>query len=570
MRLALFNARLNHTPNVRCITFSLSALMVLAGLSAQAATPAPTLSKPASTWSKPAPTWSKDVKALGNVAVGDNGDISFIGLDATLYHLDSSGNVLWSYKLGDIGRAQPVLTPEGDTIVAAYDDTLQALDRTGKKRWAVTLDGDLFATPALRSDGSLIAASSAGSVYAVSPAGQILWRYRAGVPIFSSPVVDTNGQIYFGTQGNTFVALSGSGQLLWSYPTGSTVFSSPAIDAQGNLYFGSGDKKVYSLSPTGTQRWTYLTDGFVNASPVVTSGNLVVVGSYDGKLYALTTDGQKVWDYTATGPIAAPAAELTGGTLLVGDLNGTLHALSGNGQPYWALKVGNKIDTSVNVSPQGTVYVQTGGGKVSSFTALAPLADGPWSFYRQVAAGYGRPLSTQERRSIQALKQAAAQKALANLPKQITPAVPVAVQPSVQQQPTQATPPPVAPLASLARNEKGLVVWPLAAVIGSLGGHTPQLLPGVARFQLGQQQATLPLTWLSTASGDKAPWVSLKDLGSLNTGGKTVQASYTPTSAGAGEYRLTLDGKPLFSTVLELPALLKPVANPEFPGVIDY
>lgn len=514
----------------------------------------------ASAASAPAPIWSKDVKALGNIAVADNGDISFIGSDAKLHRLDSAGKEKWAYTLGDIGRAQPLLTPQGTTLVAAYDDYLQALDQSGKKLWATKLDGDIFAAPALRPDGSVIVATSAGTIYALSNQGQILWQRAAGAAVFSSPVVGREGHIYFGTQGNSFMALSDKGEVLWSFKTGSTVFSSPALDAQGNLYFGSGDKKIYSLTPTGQLRWSYATGGFVNASPIVTTSGLVVVGSYDSKLYALTLDGQKAWDYTATGSIAAPAAELAGGTLLVGDLGGTLHAVNLAGQALWSLKAGEKIDTSVNVSPQGTVYVAAA-SKLSAFSALPPLADGPWSFYRQVAAGYGRPLNTQEQAKFSALKQAAAQKVLATLPRPSTLQPVSAPKPVTPPSPSSTSNPLSSKnlpsdLAAQIRLSNRELVLPLDRTLSALGVQQSEQLPSGVRFVLGEQSYNLATQRLSNGSGE---WVSLHDLSRLNN----IQASYQ-----SGQYHLSLQNKPLLNLKLALAELLPLTTTQEFPEVI--
>lgn len=535
--------------NVKCVALRYVEVLMLAALLGQVgAAPAPS------------PTWNKDLKALGNLTVSDSGDLVFIGLDAKLHRVDSSGKERWNYTLGDVGRAQPVLTPQGNTLVAAYDDTVQAIDPNGKKLWALKLDGDLFASPALRLDGSVVVASSAGSVYAVSPGGQILWQRQVGAPIYSSPVVDGAGRIYFGTQGNRFMALDGSGAVLWSFATQATVFSSPALDGAGNLYFGSGDKTIYSLTPDGKLRWSYKTGGFVNASPIVTGSGLVVVGSYDGKLYALDSAGQLRWSYDAGASLAAPAAELTGGTLLVGDLGGTLHALNPNGQVLWTLKAGDKIDTSANVSPQGTVYLETGAGKVSAWAGLAALADGPWSFYRQQPAGYGRPPTAQEQTKFSALKQAAAQKALANLPKASTPLPqPVVVSPAPQQ-----TAP--ANLSAELRLEDGQLFLPAASLLGTLGANQTVILPGSATFALGQAQNALPLTFFAES---QQPWVALKALTNLKAGirAQTVEVRYNQ-----GHYQLWLPktDKPLLDLALGNQQWLAMGATKEFPDVIRY
>ena len=537
----------------------------------------------------PTPDWTQNVRALGALSVADNGDVVFIGSDAKLRRLNSDGQEQWAFALGDVGRAQPILTPQGLTIAVAYDDTVYAIDAGGKKLWSVRLDGDLYASPALRQDGSIIVASSTGSVYAFSAAGAQLWQTRVGAPIYSSPAIAPDGSIYLGTQGNALVALDAAGQLKWSFRTGSTVFGSPALDTAGNIYFGSGDKSIYSLTPQGKLRWTRRTASFVNASPIVTSGNLVVVGSYDGNLYALTTAGQDAWVYPAGAPIAAPAAELMG-EIVVGDLSGTLHAVGPDGKALWRLQLGERIDTSVNVSLAGTLYLATASGKLRAFAGQPPLADGPWTVYRNVASGLGRALSTIEAASLTALKRPAAQRALAGQQAAALDAQQPANQTQASTQQTNqssATRPPLAQAqgikiptlppklpptpamiaqaaAAQARSDHNQIVLPIS-VLGALGATITVQTPISVTIRLGRDLSTLPLRYLGSGTR-RGIWLALADLEKIKVGGAAATGRY---DASARQYVLDLGGKPALTLKLDFPALLSLQPGKEFPDVIE-
>ena len=528
-------------------------------------------------------------KVISAISVADNGDVVFIGSDAKLHRLDASGKELWAFPLGDIGRASPVLTPQGGAIAVAYDDSVYSIDALGKKLWSVRLEGgDIYASPALRPDGSLVVASSGGAVYALSAQGQTLWTYKHSSPIYSSPVVAPDGTVYLGTQGNAVIALSSGGKLLWTYGVGSTVFSSPALDNSGNLYFGSGDKKIYSRTAQGALRWTRATGSFVNASPIVTAAGLVVVGSYDGKVYALTQSGQDAWTYTASAPVAAPAAELTGGAVVVGDLGGTLHAIAPNGQAIWTLRTGEKIDTSVNVSPAGTLYFVTASGRLGSIEGQPPLADGAWSYFRGSAAGYGRLLSPAESAAQVALKRPAALKAAPLLARQAAALVLVAQAPKPPVQPSAAQPAPVqsttiptvpkppAPVAlkpdpamalAAARQVqavRGQLLLPLPELLGALGARPSVQTPRSVSFVLGGEVLTLPLRTLDVA-GKSGAWLALADLSRLNLGGKPAVVRY---AAAQKLYTLQLASQPVLTLPLDLPKLLPFQPGREFPDVI--
>lgn len=83
----------------------------------------------------PQVTWYKDLKVLSPVAVTDAGDLVFVGSDARIHRTDARGVEKWNFATGDIGRAHPVITPQGNVIAASYDDTVYALDPSGKLLW---------------------------------------------------------------------------------------------------------------------------------------------------------------------------------------------------------------------------------------------------------------------------------------------------------------------------------------------------------------------------------------------------------------------------------------------------
>lgn len=334
--------------------------------------------------------WRQDLKVMSSIKVTTQGDLIFMTKDRKLQRTNAEGRKLWSFPLGDIGRAQPLLTPEKDILVVSYDDHIYKISGDGQLIWKTKLDGDLYATPALRPDGSIVVSTAGGSVYTLNKQGKILWRYRVGAAVFSSPALANDGTIYFGGHNNHLHALTPNGKLKWKFKAGSLIFSSPALDAVGNVYFGSSDRFIYSVSPKGKLRWRKETGRFVNASPIVTSRGLVVIGSYDGNVYGLTTEGRGIWTYQIGAFVTAPAIELNDGTLLVGDLQGGLHALSSEGMGLWVLNTGRKIDTSVALSTNGKGYFSNESGLLFQLQGLAPVASGPWTTFRGTVDGWGR------------------------------------------------------------------------------------------------------------------------------------------------------------------------------------
>lgn len=508
----------------------------------------------------PQASWTKDLKVLSGMSVSDQGELVFIGNDAKVYRIDSAGKVKWSYKLGDISRATPVITPQSQVIAASYDDFIYMLDQSGKLIWKTKLDGDIFASPLLRPDGSLVVATAGGTIFGLSAQGQILWRYSVGAPIFSSPVMATDGSIAFGAQNNRLYALNADGSLRWSFGAGSLIFSSPALDGAGNLYFGSSDRFVYSLTPEGKLRWKHQTGSFVNASPIVTSAGQVVVGSYDGTVYAFGQDGTPAWSYHGGAPFAAAASELSDGTLLVGDLQGTLHALRG-GQALWKLPTGKKIDMNVAVSDQGNVYFATEGGALTALSKQAPLADAPWPSFRNTASAWGRVLTPAEYQARSNAKKAAGLAAANRVP----PA-PVAAKPAPITPPTPTPPQPVAAvvtpqqaaerLAQETRVVDGLIYLPLTSTLQASGLRAELLTPQSATLSLPRKITYAPQT-VAVRYLAGQPYVALSELAKL------PQSAFAlaPTALN-----WTLAGESL-TLPLNVPRLLPFGVQPEFPAV---
>lgn len=420
------------------------------------------------------PRWTADVGALSGAASVGGGAV-LLGAERQVYRLGADGTILWKVALGDIGRAFPVVRPDGSLLVAAYDDRVYALSTEGKVLWSVKLDGDVFASPALLPDGSAAVATAGGSLYRLSAEGKVLWQKRLGSPIFSSPAVSRGGRIYLGSQGGKVAAFDLDGQVLWQFQAGRSVFSSPALDAAGNLYFGSADRHLYSLTPAGQLRWKQPLAGFVNASPIVTAGGLVVVGSYGGDLNAYTLDGAPAWSYAAGASLAAAATELWNGDLLVGDLDGVLHRVSRSGASLSRSDLGERIDMPVTATDDGTWLVVVG-GQLQAYAGGWPQAAGPWSSFRVTPQAVGHSLSESEQAAALLTRQAVA------APLELALAQASPTQPQTQPEPTPSSEPtpPTSPAA------------PVAEALAAPTSHLPRLIGG---------RVHLPLTELAVAYG---------------------------------------------------------------------
>ncbi|WP_261663327.1 PQQ-binding-like beta-propeller repeat protein [Deinococcus sp. Marseille-Q6407] len=451
------------------------------------------------------PRWTASIEAL-SAAASAGQDAVVLSNQRQLYRLNAAGQVQWKAALGDIGRAFPVVRPDGSLLAAAYDDRLYAFSAAGQPLWNVRLDGDIFASPALLPDGSAVVATAGGSLYRIGADGAVLWRQSLGAPSFSSPAVSADGRIYLGSQSGSVFAFDLSGQRLWTFQAGRSVFSSPALDAQGNLYFGSADRFLYSLTLRGELRWKQPLSGFVNASPTVTAGGQVVVGSFGGELNAYALDGTLAWSYPAGAPITASATELWNGDLLVGDLSGVLHRVSAGGREVSREDLGERIDTPVTVTDGGTWLVVVD-GQLRAYAGGWPQAAGPWSSFRATPQGWGRALNGEEQSAVLAQRRANAAPleavAQAQAPAASVTTTPVtATRPPAEPQPSVPSSPAPAPAQPSAQPSEVATApaagAPAATIPAATAAH-PLVTDGQPRLIGGRVH--LPLPALAAAYG---------------------------------------------------------------------
>ncbi|WP_189642445.1 outer membrane protein assembly factor BamB family protein [Deinococcus piscis] len=499
------------------------------------------------------PSWAASIGALSGAASVEGGAV-VLGAERQVYRIGAAGQVQWQAPLGDIGRAFPLVRPDGSLLVAAYDDRLYALSAAGQPLWNTRLDGDIFASPALLPDGSAVVATAGGSLYRIGASGEVLWRQPLGAPSYSSPAVGQGGQIYLGSQTGKVFAFDQAGNALWTFQAGRSVFSSPALDAAGNLYFGSADRHLYSLTPQGQLRWKQALTGFVNASPIVTAREQVVVGSFGGELNAYRLDGTPAWSYPAGAAITVAATELWNGDLLVGDLSGVLHRVSAAGQAVSRQDLGERMDTPVTVADDGT-WLLVVDGQLRAYAGGWPQAAGPWSSFRNTPQGWGRTLTETEQTAllIRRRQTAASLEAVQAMPPTPAPAdpVPAPVLPELAGRPD--LPAPSGTGIGQPRLIGGRVHLPLPALAAAYGLELRPLTgqpeqPAQAELVQGEQRWSVPAVLVGGV-----PYASIGDLG-RQTGARIITSAQGLQVEWAGQTQFwPLDWVDLYANPLPRP-----------------
>lgn len=222
---------------------------------------------------------------------------------------DFEAMVRWSYYLGGEVRAAPVCAPDGSVYVAS-NGTLYALDQSGGLRWSWRPDTDGCSGAVLGPGGLVLAGARGAMVYALSQSGEVQWTFDAEGHLVGSPLPAESGVIYLKTRmpnhtGDGYIyGLDPGGRQLWRYqPPYEFDSRKLALGPDGAAYDLHHDGTLLKVNKRGRQAWQ-LSFGESAQGPVVTA-DAVVVGhrapegsEHYWQLSALRpADGRELWSY---------------------------------------------------------------------------------------------------------------------------------------------------------------------------------------------------------------------------------------------------------------------------------
>jgi outer membrane protein assembly factor BamB len=190
-----------------------------------------------------------------------------------LMAVDGAGNVLWVTPVDRIWyyRSPPAIGADGTIYLVTQAGTLYAVDPSGHIEWSFEAPGpDLernFSPPAVGHDGTIYFGSLDRNLYAIAPDGSERWRFRTGGPV-RSPSIGVDGTLYF----------ANDRVVVW----GATEFSVLA------------DAKLFALNPDGTERWSVVLEDDLESAPAIDFDGTIYLGSSNW-IYAFDPAGSLVW-----------------------------------------------------------------------------------------------------------------------------------------------------------------------------------------------------------------------------------------------------------------------------------
>jgi outer membrane protein assembly factor BamB len=271
-----------------------------------------------------------------------DGQLIVAGYDHVLYSLDpASGETKWAFKGGrDRYIAAPLVTQ--DRIYAPNADyRLYALDLNGNLQWTFEGTQSFWGSPLLEGE-RLYIGSLDRKVYALRAAdGTKVWERDLGAAILSTPATAEDQPLLVTAFDGTLYALDkASGDVLWQKNLGARLWATPLI-ADNHLYTGDEAGRLHAIDPaTGAELWQMDARSAILSTPL-RYDSLLAFGCEDGRLQAITLEGTPEWQQMVNGKLYG-APVLAGDLILVAPVEGeyVLIAITPTGAQKWAFKPG--------------------------------------------------------------------------------------------------------------------------------------------------------------------------------------------------------------------------------------
>ena len=232
-------------------------------------------------------------------------DSAYVAAGTQVYAVDmNTGSEQWRYPTKANSKitfyANPVLTSDGQLLIASYDHKLYSLNpATGSENWIFSGAKNRLIGSPLTTDTMIYQPSTDENLYAVDLTGNQVWVQQTGGPLWAKPAAGVDcGCIYVPSMDHFVYAFDATtGKLIWkSTDLQAAIVGTPAVSSDGLVFVGTFGKEMVALNASdGTVKWRFNTQDWVWSGPAL-ENNVLYFGDLAGYLYAINaSDGSTVW-----------------------------------------------------------------------------------------------------------------------------------------------------------------------------------------------------------------------------------------------------------------------------------
>lgn len=269
-------------------------------------------------------------------------------------------------------RSRPVTQPvDARTAIAIPGGSLWASERrdmqgtrwvptsgpaSNRIAWKALVPGGPSGGPVITAQGDVVIAALDGFLIAFAPDGTAKWTAELPEAPVGTPAVGPGGEIYVVLQGGGLAAFSPEGDQQWRFEpqSGREATSGPVVASDGTIYYTRVDR-VQAVSPQGESRWLmYAADGYFEFPPVLSAGESFLFL----KNAALAADsGVPLELGDLPHSTTTQGAQFTDPFLFVG-ADGRTYMRSGHEVTGWkTTEAGVEMDPTVTWNYQGSVAI---------------------------------------------------------------------------------------------------------------------------------------------------------------------------------------------------------------------
>lgn len=326
--------------------------------------------------------------STGWFGLAASADTAYLAAGPQVFAVDlNTHNEKWHYPEKANSKiayyANPILTSDGQLLVASYDHKLYSLNpsNNGSVNWTFAESKNRLIASPLVVESTIYQTSSDHNIYAMDLTGKKLWQNSTGGPIWAAPTTNPSCScIYVASMDHKVYSFDATnGRQLWTSPDlGGAVVGTPAVGTDGTLFVGTFGKEMVALDGiNGSIKWRFSTHDWVWSGPAL-ANNVLYFGDLAGYFYALNTaDGTAFFPQLQVNNPIVDTPLISGDKIYFTAESDLLYIVDATGN-ITSKAIGGQI-YSAPIQAGDTILV-TPSNFSSQLIALSPDGTQKWSF----------------------------------------------------------------------------------------------------------------------------------------------------------------------------------------------